>query len=108
VDAVLSDLEASPLSVAEKALLRYVAKVNDAPASASREDVEGLSSLGWSDAAVFDAVTVAALFAFFNRWIDGTGVPDSPPGYYAERLERFGDRGYAPDARGHADEPRTS
>jgi hypothetical protein len=101
VDAVLEDASSSPLPEREKALLAYVAKLNDAPASVTADDVLRLRAHGWGDAAIFDAVTVCSLFAFFNRWIDGTGVEDAPAGFYAERLERFGDRGYAPDARGY-------
>ena len=55
-----------------------------------------MKAAGWSDGEVFDAVTVCALFNFFNRWIDGNGVEDIPKGFYEERLEKFGDRGYAP------------
>jgi alkylhydroperoxidase family enzyme len=97
VDAVLADVPSSPLSDPEKALFAYLAVVNDAPAEAREDDVARLTALGWSDAAVYDAVTVCALFNFFNRWIDGTGVPDTPPRWYDERLARFGDRGYAQD-----------
>jgi alkylhydroperoxidase family enzyme len=96
---VLADAAGAPLSGPEKALLAYVAVVNDRPAEASEAEVRRLTALGWTDAAIFDAVSVCALFAFFNRWIDGTGVPDTPPGWYGERLERFGDRGYAPDEK---------
>jgi alkylhydroperoxidase family enzyme len=99
VDEVLRDPGASRLSEPEKALFAYVGKVNDAPASVRAEDVDRLKALGWDDAAVYDAVTVCALFNFFNRWIDGTGVEDSPPGFYDRQLERFGDRGYAPEGR---------
>lgn len=65
------------------------------PASLEAADAEALKGEGWSDAAIYDAVTVCALFSFFNRWIDGTGVPDVPRGFYEERLAKFGDRGYA-------------
>ena len=98
MDEVLRDVASSRLSAADKALFAYVGKLNDAPASVRAGDVEALRAHGFDDAAIFDAVTVCALFNFFNRWIDGTGVEDTPPGWYDERLARFGDRGYAPDA----------
>jgi len=59
-------------------------------------DADALREAGWDDGAIYDAVTVSALFAFFNRWIDGCGVGPPPAGFYEERLKRFGDRGYAP------------
>jgi alkylhydroperoxidase family enzyme len=77
-------------------MFAYLARLVDAPGKIVREDVERVRAAGWSDAEIYDAVTVCALFSFFNRWIDGTGVPDVPAGYYDRRLEAFGDRGYAP------------
>jgi hypothetical protein len=59
-------------------------------------DADALHAAGWDDGEIYDAVTVCALFAFFNRWIDGTGVEDTPKGFYEARLEAHGDRGYAP------------
>jgi uncharacterized peroxidase-related enzyme len=96
VDAVCRDFRTAPLGDREKALFAYLAKLNDAPGSLSAADVAPLKAAGWSDAALYDAVTVCAMFNFFNRWIDGTGVEDIPKGFYEERLEKFGDRGYAP------------
>lgn len=95
MDAVCRDVESAPLPEREKALLRYVGKVTLAPASCTQDDVDGLKAHGWEDEAVYDAVTVAALFAFFNRWIDGNGVADTPPGFYAARVKTMGDFRYA-------------
>ena len=30
--------------------------------------------MGWTDEAIYSAVSVCALFNFYNRWIDATGV----------------------------------
>jgi alkylhydroperoxidase family enzyme len=92
---VCGDFEASPLSEKEKALFRYLAVVNDTPARVSQADVDAAKAAGWSDAALFDAATVCAIFNFFNRWIDGAGVPDVPEGFYEERLATQGGFGYA-------------
>ena len=96
MDAVCRDFRTAPLSEREKALFTYLAKLNDTPGSITAADVAPLKAAGWSDAALYDAVTVCAMFNFFNRWIDGTGVEDIPKGFYEEKLEKFGDRGYAP------------
>ena len=96
MDAVCADVRTAPISERERALFGYLAKVTDAPGAITAADVEPVRAAGWSDAAIYDAVTVCALFAFFNRWIDGTGVEDVPKGFYEGRLEAFGDRGYAP------------
>ena len=96
VDAVCRDFRTAPISEMEKALFAYLSKVNDAPGSIRAQDLEPVKAAGWSDAALYDAVTVCAMFNFFNRWIDGTGVEDIPKGFYEAKLEQFGDRGYAP------------
>jgi hypothetical protein len=56
--------------------------------------VEAAREAGWSDHALFDALTVAAIFNFFNRWLDGAGLPDVPQGFYEARLAEHGDLGY--------------
>jgi alkylhydroperoxidase family enzyme len=72
--SVLRDLEGSPLEEKEKALLRFVAKVNRDSARISAADIEPLHAAGWNDEAIYFAVTVCALFNFYNRWVDATGV----------------------------------
>jgi hypothetical protein len=37
-------------------------------------DMEPLHAVGWDDAAIYYAITVCALFNFYNRWIDASGV----------------------------------
>jgi uncharacterized peroxidase-related enzyme len=82
VRAVLADFRASPLAVAEKALFAYVEKVNRNPNQVRQEDVDTVKQAGWSDEAIYDAATVCALFNFYNRWIDATGVHDMPAAAY--------------------------
>jgi alkylhydroperoxidase family enzyme len=74
VEGVLSDLETSPLSDAEKALLRFVDKVNRDSPRIQAGDIDVLHAAGWTDEAIYYAITVCALFNFYNRWIDATGV----------------------------------
>ena len=33
-----------------------------------------LRAVGWDDEAIYYAITVCALFNFYNRWIDASGV----------------------------------
>ncbi len=92
--AALEDLEGAPLPERDKVLYRYVRKVNRTPSACEQADVDAVKAAGWSEAAIYDAVTVCAIFNFFNRWIDGTGVPDVPERFYEERLDAGGDGGY--------------
>lgn len=74
VDSVMADLETSALSDKEKILLRFIDKVNHSSPEISPTDIAALHSAGWTDEAIYDAITVCALFNFYNRWIDATGV----------------------------------
>jgi len=74
VKGVLEDLETSSLSNAEKALFRFVHKVNCDSVSIEPPDIEALHAVGYSDEAIYYAITVCALFNFYNRWIDASGV----------------------------------
>jgi alkylhydroperoxidase family enzyme len=71
---VLKDLESSALPEKEKALFRFVDKVNHDSPKISVEDMQPLYAVGWTDEAIYFAITVCALFNFYNRWIDASGV----------------------------------
>jgi alkylhydroperoxidase family enzyme len=75
VEAVVRDLETSPLPEKEKALLRFVDKVNRHSPEITAGDMQPLYAIGWTDEAIYYAITVCALFNFYNRWVDAGGVP---------------------------------
>ena len=74
---VLRDLESSSLDEKHKALFRFVKKVNGDSPRITGEDIEPLYAAGWDDEAIYYAITVCALFNFYNRWIDAAGVESS-------------------------------
>jgi hypothetical protein len=74
VRQVLEDLESSALSDKEKALFRFVDKVNHASPQITPDDMVPLYEVGWTDEEIYYAITVCALFNFYNRWIDASGV----------------------------------
>jgi alkylhydroperoxidase family enzyme len=74
VEEVMADMESSSLSPAEKVLFRFIDKVNDDSPSITASDMEPLREAGWTDEQIYYAITVCALFNFYNRWIDATGV----------------------------------
>jgi alkylhydroperoxidase family enzyme len=74
VRSALEDLENSALSEKDKALLRFIQKVNHRSPEVTAGDMQPLYAVGWDDEAIYLAVTVCALFNFYNRWIDATGV----------------------------------
>jgi alkylhydroperoxidase family enzyme len=71
---VLKDLETSALDEQHKALFRFVDKVNHDSPRITAEDMQPLYAAGWDDDAIYFAITVCALFNFYNRWIDASGV----------------------------------
>jgi alkylhydroperoxidase family enzyme len=74
VQAVLADPRLSPLDEQHKALFRLVDKVNHGSASMAQIDLDEARAAGWTDEALYYAITVCALFNFYNRWIDASGV----------------------------------
>ena len=74
VESVLRDLEGSSLPEKEKVLLRFVDRVNHDSPRLTAADMQPLYEAGWTDEAIYYAITVCALFNFYNRWIDASGV----------------------------------
>ncbi len=92
---VLRDLETSALDERHKALLRFVDKVNHDSPGITAEDMKLLYAAGWNDEAIYFAVTVCALFNFYNRWIDATGVHALSDEAHREGGKRTAMHGYA-------------
>ncbi len=95
VRAVLADWRTAPISAKEKALLSFIDNVNRTSIQIRQEDIDALKAHGWSEEAIYDAVTVCALFNFYNRWIDATGVPDMPAAAYEMSGKRLAEHGYS-------------
>ena len=81
---VLEDLEGSKLDEKHKALFRFVDQVNRDSPRIAPEDMQPLYAAGWDDEAIYFAITVCALFNFYNRWIDATGVHALSPEAHRE------------------------
>ena len=91
---VLEDVETSSLSEQEKALFRFLERVNhDSPRIAAGE-LEELRAIGWTDEQLYYAITVCALFNFYNRWIDASGVHAMSPESHREGAVRSAQQGY--------------
>lgn len=77
------------------ALFEFLDKVNRSfERTIRQEDIDFLKSHDLSDDAIFTAITVCAMFNFYNRWCDGNGVhPLTPEGYSASG-HQLATRGY--------------
>ncbi|HTP86451.1 MAG TPA: hypothetical protein VMJ34_05875 [Bryobacteraceae bacterium] len=94
VEEVLRDIETSRLPEPEKALMRFVDKVNRDSVSIGPPDIEALHAVGYTDEAIYYAITVCALFNFYNRWIDASGVHALPDEEHRKGGKRSAGHGY--------------
>ncbi len=101
-DKVRNDLETAPVSEKMKALLTIASQVQESGKSVTSEAVERAKSLGATDLQLHDTVMIAALFSFYNRYVDGlaTFAPTDPE-YYAALGERLKKTGYHRPAQGY-------
>lgn len=97
--AVLEDYTTAPISEAEKALFKFITKVNRTSNQITRADVDKARRAGWSDEALYDAISVCSLFNFYNRWTDSTGVQDMPALGYQMSGHRLATEGYVHEDR---------
>jgi len=91
----LRDLESSGLDAQHKALFRFVDKVNQGSPGIAPADMQPLYAVGWTDEAIYFAITVCALFNFYNRWIDASGVHALSDEAHREGGKRMAAHGYA-------------
>lgn len=93
---VVRGLETSALPEKEKALLRFVDRVNHNAQEVGPEDIAPLHEAGWKDEAIYDAITVCALFNFYNRWVGACGVHAMSEEAHRESGARTAANGYIP------------
>ena len=93
---MLHDLENSALDDKHKALFRFVDKVNHDSQRITPHDMQPLYAAGWDDEAIYFAITVCALFNFYNRWIDASGVHVLSEEAHRRGGKRSAANGYAP------------
>ena len=95
VQAVLDDYTTAPISEKERALFAFIAKVVEDSTTITAHDLDVARAAGWTDEALYDAITVCSLFQFYNTWIDATGVSDMPDFAYDMSGKRLAEKGYA-------------
>jgi alkylhydroperoxidase family enzyme len=90
----MQDLESSRFDERHKALFRFIDRVNHDSATISPHDVECVRGAGWTDEELYFAVTVCALFNFYNRWVDAAGVHAMSEAAHREGAKRSAVQGY--------------
>ena len=92
IDALIADPDTAPVDTKLRPLLAYIAKLTRLPSRISQTDARAVLDAGWSEAALFDAIKINALFNLYNRLVEGAGVtydyadhPEMKPGADGDR-----------------------
>lgn len=93
-EGLMADLATSAVDEKLKPILAYVGKLTRTPAMMTEADAAAVYAAGWEEQALFDAVSVCALFNFMNRIVEGSGIKANPlaasPAELDARLARMG------------------
>lgn len=77
-EGLMDDLENAAVADKLKPMLAYVRKLTLTPARITAEDAKAVYDVGWNEQALFDAISVCALFNFMNRIVEGAGMRTNP------------------------------
>ena len=78
LENVLSDPSAAGVEPKMLPVLDYVRKLTEAPARLTDADAQRVFDAGWSEEALYHAISVCAIFNFMNRIVEGCGVQSNP------------------------------
>lgn len=96
------DIHSAPLSDKMKALLIIAAQVQESGKNVTQKAVDRAREAGATDRELHDTVMIAALFCFYNRYVDGLAtIAPADPSYYAEMAVRLKEKGYFRPPQGY-------
>jgi alkylhydroperoxidase family enzyme len=93
----LSDVRSGSIPARLQALLAFVEKAARDTSAVNAQDLDAARAAGWTDDALYDAITVCALFRFYNTWVDASGVASLQD--YTMSGQRLASDGYVPEPR---------
>jgi uncharacterized peroxidase-related enzyme len=103
-EKVKNNIEIAPISDKMKALLSIALQVQESGKKVTEQSIEKAKKQGATDLEIHDTVMIAALFCFYNRYVDGLGtLAPTDPVYYAEMAQRLKVRGYYRPKQGYDD-----
>ncbi|MGN6331465.1 MAG: carboxymuconolactone decarboxylase family protein [Motilibacteraceae bacterium] len=95
VTALVADVDAAPVEDSMRPVLRLVRTLTLTPARVRDAEIAAVYGAGWDEQAVYDAVSVCALFNFMNRLVEGLGIVATPE-YFRTSSDRLAAQaGYA-------------
>lgn len=77
-EGLMIDVQTAQVNDKLKPILAYVGKLTRTPSRVTAHDAQAVYDAGWDEQALFDAVSVCALFNLMNRIVDGTGTSANP------------------------------
>lgn len=92
---MIDDLERSGLEANWLPLMAYVRKLTLSPSRLVAADAQAVFAAGWDEQTLHDAITIACLFNFMNRFADGHGIKGDTA-VFAARGQALKEGGYDP------------
>lgn len=103
-EKVKNNIETAPVGDKMKALLSIALHVQESGKKVTKQSIEKAKKQGATDLEIHDTVMIAALFCFYNRYVDGLGTfAPTDPVYYAEMAQRLKEKGYYRPKEGYDD-----
>ena len=90
---LLSNPDTAEVEESMRPVLAFVRKLTLAPSKMIESDADAVFSAGWNDRALYDAISVCALFNFMNRLVDGLSI-DAAASYVSFAAQRLAQGGY--------------
>lgn len=99
---VAADYRTAPVSDKLKTLLQIALHVQENGTAVTQHDIDRATATGATDREIHDTVMIAALFCFYNRYVDGLGTyAPADPEYYRSMAVRLKERGYGRPKEGY-------
>lgn len=106
IEQLIENPDSAPVEPELKPLLAYVAKLTRSPSRMTPHDAQAVYEAGWDERALFDAISVCALFNMMNRIVLGAGISEDPrlrpPQEVQARRSRVGQPGDNPHLAEHS------
>lgn len=94
-EKVKEDIDSAPVSAKMKTLLKIAAAVRESGKNVTQELIARAKAEGATDIEIHDTVLIAALFSYYNRYVDGLAtVTPTNDDFYKTLGERIVHHGY--------------
>jgi len=74
LERLVVDIDSSGIASNLQPIFRYVRKLTLTPSRLTDDDSAAVYAAGWDEQALFDAISVCALFNLMNRIVEGSGL----------------------------------